>query len=96
MFVRSAMFTPTVCISSHGGKLYTKLKVYFRQVGSKQSPEESVILKWLCEVNSFVENVFQGSSLRSASKLQEETSKGHIFVVIFNISLSFLNVSMTS
>jgi hypothetical protein len=36
---------------------------------------------------NYVENVFPGSSLRSASKLQEETSKGHIFVVIFNISL---------
>jgi hypothetical protein len=51
----------------------------------------------LCEIavivflnNKFFENVVPGSSLRSASKLQEETSKRHIFVVIFNISLIFL------
>lgn len=84
--MREAVFTPTASKSSHGGKLYTKFKVV--SSGRLEAVTGGgVLLKCVREVNSFVENVFPGSSLRSTSKLQEETSKGHIFVVIFNISL---------
>jgi hypothetical protein len=86
MLVRSAMFTPTVAVRWQGQVIYEVLGVV--SSGRLEAVTDKVeALYSLCEVNSFVENVFPGSSLRSACKLQEETRKGHFYVVIFNISL---------